>query len=149
MFKYLNRVSKNSMSYVFFLFKMQCKQHNLHIFLICIEWSFSVTKFSESVLPSGLGVLGGSVGWRELGVFVGKSCWILCQARSLIISASSFSSMMPLQTEKKKQDKGEVNQYNLLLFDSVNLFLRTIFLEWNQFDIKENVTIRMLLYFVK
>lgn len=29
---------------------------------------------------------------------------------------------------KKKQDKGEVNQYNLLLFDSVNLFFKNNFL---------------------
>lgn len=35
------------------------------------------------------------MGLGVLGTLGGKSCWILCQARSLIISASSFSSSIP------------------------------------------------------
>lgn len=44
-------------------------------------------------MDTGLGVLGG------LG---GKSCWILCQARTFIMSASSLSSSIPAHAHAHK-----------------------------------------------
>lgn len=52
-------------------------------------WGEELLGAAAAVVVTGVGVLGG---------FGGKSCWILCQASSLIISASSLSSSIPEHT---------------------------------------------------
>lgn len=78
---------------------MRIENKNVWLLNVLLSgWGDELLGAAAAVVVTGVGVLGG---------FGGKSCWILCQASSLIISASSLSSSIPEHTHTAKRTKDD------------------------------------------